>query len=190
MSQPSEPTPVKLFASLFSPDPELLPRIIQELTGEFGTTDWVSPEIPFDQTCYYEREMGAPLFRRFIAFRELIGAEGLPEIKWRTNAVEREHLRGGARPVNIDPGYLTAERVILATGKNYIHRVYLARGIYADLTLIFIKDSFRPLDWTYPDYAAPATIEMFNRVRSHYREQLSMLKTLLDDAPQGGPQQP
>jgi len=86
--------------------------------------------------------------------------------------IERQYLEGENRQVNIDPGYIGLERLILATGKNYVHRVYLSHGIYADLTLIFKKGSFRPLEWTYKDYANPEMISMFNNLRKRYMDQL------------------
>jgi hypothetical protein len=75
---------------------------------------------------------------------------------------------GGRRSVNIDPGYLVATRFILATGKNFNHRVYLARSIYADLTLLYDADRFRPLPWTYPDYRQADMLQFLGRVRSKY----------------------
>jgi hypothetical protein len=64
------------------------------------------------------------------------------------------------------------ERLVLATGKNYIHRIYLAKGIYADLTLIFNKGTFKPLAWTYRDYADPEIIAVLNQLREHYKNKL------------------
>ena len=78
----------------------------------------------------------------------------------------------GRRTVNIDPGYICLERLVLATGKNYTHRIYLSRGIYADLTLVFHRQSFRTLPWTYPDYADPSAVEVFNALRERYKAQL------------------
>ena len=78
----------------------------------------------------------------------------------------------GKRKINIDPGYVSLERLILVTGKNYTHRIYLSKGIFADLTLIFNKGSFRPLEWTFKDYASPEIISMLNDVRERYKKQL------------------
>lgn len=178
MSRPKEPDPVKLISSLFSPQPELIESVIAELAEIFGPTDRVSSQFPFDRTTYYAREMGWPLYRRFISFEKLIGADQLALIKLETNRVEQQHLREGGRRINIDPGYVCPERLILATGKNYVHRVYLSNGIYADLTLVFRKGSFRPLDWTYPDYAAEETIQLFNTIRDTYMQQVREMKRL------------
>jgi hypothetical protein len=178
MSQPHEPEPVKLISSLFSPEKELIDTVVDELSKGFGLIDWISPELLFDRTQYYAREMGWPLHRRFISFSQLVPADHLVEIKLKTNGIEDHHRLEGNRLVNIDPGIISPERLILATGKNYVHRVYLSKGIYADLTLIFQKGSFRPVKWTYPDYATPAIIGFFNKIREKYMEQLREMKRL------------
>lgn len=178
MSQPHEPDPVKLISSLFSPDKDLIDTVIGEMAKIFGSVDWISPELLFDRTKYYAREMGWPLHRRFISFSQLAPADHLVEIKLKTNEVEQQHIREGNRLVNIDPGYISPERLILATGKNYVHRVYLKKGIYADLTLLFQRGSFGPLKWTYPDYAAPEIIGFFNEIRERYMEQMREIKRI------------
>lgn len=172
MSAPSDPEEVKLVSSLFSPQEALIDRVIAELEGLFGPKDWVSPKLFFDRTRFYEKEMGWPLYRRFAAFKELIPPERLVDIKHMTNELENRHLQDGKRKVNIDPGYISLERLVLATGKNYAHRIYLSRGIYADLTLIFKRGSFSPLEWSYKDYADPEIIGLFNGLRAKYKKQL------------------
>lgn len=168
MSLPLEPEPVKLIASLFSSEKNLLERVIDELSGIFGRVDWISPESLFDRTRYYENEMGWPLHRRFISFERLIHPEQIVEIKLRCNRLENQYTHEGKRRINIDPGYISAERLILATGKNYVHRIYLSKGIYADLTLVFRKGCFEPLAWTYKDYSDPITRGYFKKIRDIY----------------------
>lgn len=172
MSKPREPLPVKLVASLFSADRKLIEKACSYLETLFGPLDWTSDEIPFDKTRYYEKEMGGPLLRRFVSFERLISFEEIAGIKLKTNAYEMALCVSGLRTINIDPGCISAERLILATGKNYTHRVYLRKGIYADLTLIYQSGSFRALPWTYPDYGDSAIIEIFNGVRARYMEQI------------------
>ncbi len=172
MSKPRPPVPVKLVASIFSPKEEIIEEALGIMAKAFGEIDWVSPLIPFDRTRYYEREMGWPLVRRFVSFLELISPESLPDIKLRTNEMEIHLSPGPNRRVNIDPGYIALERLVLATGKNYTHRIYLAKGIYADLTLIFHKKGFRPLSWTYPDYREETIVSYFNQIRARYLNQL------------------
>lgn len=172
MSRPREAEDVKLIASLFSPDSGLIEKVIAGLEECFGPTDWRSPGLFFDRTRYYEREMGWPLNRRFVSFSRLIRPEEIVAVKLYTNQVEGGYLREGNRLINIDPGYISLERLILATGKNYTHRIYLSKGIYADLTLVFQRGGFRPLEWTYRDYAAPEAIGYFNDIREKYKRQV------------------
>ncbi len=157
---------------MFSPERECLREVIGVLQERFGSLDAISEEFFFDKSRYYEPEMGWPLFRRLLSFEVLVRPEALADIKLQTNALEQRSLRGTGRLVNIDPGYLTAERLILATGKNYVHRVYLGLGIYADLTLIYRRGSYRPLPWTYPDYAEPEVIGFLNAARGRYLARL------------------
>jgi Domain of unknown function (DUF4416) len=171
MSSPRESEPVKLIASLFSPEKDLVDSLVDELPGLFGPVDWISKACFFDRTRYYEREMGWPLHRRFVSFERLVRPEELVSIKLRTNECEMKYMKGETRRINIDPGYITAERLVLATGKNYVHRIYLSRGVYADLTLVFHKGHFEPLPWTYRDYAEPWIREEFRRVRETYMVQ-------------------
>lgn len=172
MSSPREADDVKLISSLFSPRKDQIEEMIHELEGSFGLTDWMSPELLFDRTRYYEREMGWPLYRRFVSFRELIGPGNIVDIKLATNGLENRYRQDERRTVNIDPGYVSLERLVLVTGKNYVHRIYLSKGVYAELTLVFKKGGFTPLQWTYRDYADPVVIRYFNEIRERYKREL------------------
>lgn len=175
MSIPQEPKPAKLFVSVISPFPERIASVLSELADRYGIMDFVSELLPFDYTEYYYSEMGRPLFRRFASFDDLISQEELPQIKVQTNLLETEQSEGGNRSVNIDPGYLLAERLVLASGKNYAHRIYLSAGIYADLTLVYRDSDYRPLPWTYPDYAEPKVRIWLQALRQKYLLQLRNL---------------
>ena len=173
MSEPSRADDVKLISSLFSSEKAFIDEIIRVLEHRFGSVDWTSPEFFFDRTQYYAKEMGWPLHRRFVSFRDLIKPDDIVQKKLTTNMVEKKYLtEDGRRIINIDPGYISLERLVLATGKNYTHRIYLSHGIYADLTLIFHGKSFKPIEWTYRDYGDPSIIEYFNELRSRYKSQL------------------
>jgi hypothetical protein len=168
LSQPQAPQPAKLVVGIFLNDKQLLDRVVGPLRSAFGAVDMLSPWFDFDYTDYYASEMGKPLYRRMVAFRTLIHQETLAAIKCRTNAIEATLTEGGRRRVNIDPGYLLHERFVLATGKNFTHRIYIGQGIYADLTLMYQKGEFRTLPWTYPDYAAADMQAFLARVRRKY----------------------
>ncbi len=145
MSIPQPPKPAKLVIGLFMKEKSLLPPVADELAGRFGPVDMVSSWIPFDYTSYYESETGTPLFRRILTFDKLIKQSFLADIKCMTNEIELKYSENNNRRVNIDPGYMLYERFVLATGKNFTHRIYIGRGIYADLTLIYTKGSFRDI---------------------------------------------
>lgn len=168
MSTPKPPQPAKLVIGLFTKNKSLLAPIAEELVRSFGAVDMMSRWLPFDYTSYYEAEMGSPLFRRMLTFKTLIEQDQLPQIKLATNAIEQKYLTDSRREVNIDPGYMLHERFVLATGKNFTHRIYIGHRVYADLTLIYQKGDFRTLPWTYPDYADERMLVFLRQVRSKY----------------------
>jgi len=168
VSQPVPPRPAKLLISLFLQDKDLIAPVVEDLRSLWGDMGQVSAWFPFDFTSYYASEMGEPLFRRVMTFEGLIQQSTLASIKQETNTIEAAYARAGRRRVNIDPGYLLAERFVLATGKNFTHRIYIGGGIYADLTLIFQKGAFRTLPWTYPDYADKRLQAFLTSVRNRY----------------------
>jgi len=145
----------------------------EELERLGGAWDYISAVTAFRFTGYYEKEMGTSLFRRWGCSRRLVPQDQLATIKLKTNELEARWEVNGQRQVNVDPGILSAERLVLATGKNFIHRIYLGSGVYGDLTLIYSKGSYRPLPWTYPDYQVPETIAMFNILRKRYQMQIA-----------------
>ncbi len=168
MSRPRPPKPAKLVIGFFLKEKRLGVSVVKALVEKFGSVDMTSSWFPFNFTTYYNDEMGTPLFRRLIVFKQLIKQSDFVEIKLFTNALEHEYSKDGKRSVNIDPGYLLQERFVLATGKNYSHRIYIGEGIYADLTLIYTKGRFEPLPWTYPDYATENIMTFLKQVRKKY----------------------
>ncbi len=172
MSRLHPPLPAKLLIGLFSRHFRLFQSIFERMKDLFGPIDLISPWFEFNWTQYYEAEMGSGLWRRMAAFGPLISQNQLPDIKLQTNAIETGFTDGQNRRVNIDPGYLLPERFVLATGKNYTHRIYLDKNIYADLTLIYQKGGFQTLPWTYPDYAQKNIQAFLTRVRNKYLRDL------------------
>jgi hypothetical protein len=168
MSFPRPPQAAKLVIGLFMSRRELIPSVSDRLVEAFGAVDMVSPWFEFRFTDYYEPEMGTPLYRRMLAFLALIQQDNLADIKLKTNAIEDLYVRDGRRAVNIDPAYMLRERFVLATGKNFSHRIYIGRGIYADLTLTYRNGAFKTLEWTYPDYAEPKMQDFLTLVRKKY----------------------
>ncbi len=180
MSTLKTPLPAKLVCSLIFQQEGSIHRVADALGHLYGTIDLESPVMPFDWTSYYEAEFGKDLKRIFLGLSELIAQDALVDVKHNTCRLEQELSSKGKRSVNIDPGILTAERLVLASGKNFPHRIYLGRGVYGDLTLVYQKGSFCPLPWTYPDYASQEIIEFWNRVRRSYLKKIKFSATILD----------
>ena len=168
MSQPRPPKPAKLVIGFFLREKSLGTAVVEKLVERYGDADIVSEWMPFDQTTYYEPELGAPLYRRMMAFEILIRQSELTAVKLFTNEIETQYADNGKRVVNIDPGYLLLERFVLATGKNFAHRIYIGKGIYADLTLLFRKGRFESLPWSFPDYAGDRIQAFLMNVRDKY----------------------
>jgi len=173
MSHPSAPIPVKLLVSLITGETPLTPGVAEALSQRYGKIDYMSAYIPFTATTYYQAEMGEGLLRRLITFEDLLDPGRLPEVKRYTDMLEVRYTKSdGNRRVNLDPGYITLYQLVLATNKRFAHRPYLHDGVYADLTLIYKKNSFQPLSWTFPDYGSADMLGILNRMRERYRIQL------------------
>ena len=170
MGNPAAPCDVMLFCSVLYSSSECADKAVSELRDLYGNTAFASDPIPFSYTPYYEKEMGSPLYRVMLAFDDLVPRNALPSVKNLTNVIEDRLRKDGNRLVNLDPGILSLENVCLATTKPYSHRIYLTDGIWAEVTLMYKKDSYRPLEWTYPDYASQELVEIFNHLRILYRE--------------------
>lgn len=172
MSQLIEPSKVKLFMGLiYQPNSELK-ELTDKLEKELGKIDFESEEIKFDHSSYYTKEMGDGLLRKLITFEQLIKRTDIARIKAFTNNLEEVFSYEGKRTINIDPGYIAQEHLILATGKGYSHRPYLGSGVYADLTLIYKGNEYRTLEWTYPDYGNLEIRTLFKDLRKRYVKQL------------------
>ena len=176
MSTPGAPMPVKPVVSLLLAREDLGPAVIHRLSGFFGPPELVGPWWPFTASNYYTPEMGPDLGRRLVAFLHLADAARLPAWKIFTNQIEAGFALGGRRLVNLDPGYVSKERLVLATGKNYAHRLYLGQGIFGDLTLLYRQGHFQPLPWSYPDYARGELPALLELVRKKYLWQLKALR--------------
>jgi hypothetical protein len=172
MGTTREPTPVKLVVPMLAGSTALLDVAQQAVCDALGPTDYVSDDLAFDFTDYYAAEMGAPLLRRFVSMRALMDPGDLARLKLRTNALERAWSQGGRRAVNLDPGYLAGAKFVLATTKDYAHRIYLGEGIYAEVTLLYRGGAFEPLPWTYPDYCSAAYHRILGEMRALYMAQL------------------
>jgi hypothetical protein len=172
MGSARDAVPVKLIASLLAGEPDLIAETKAALVRIFGPIEIESELLPFVHTDYYAPEFGVMLQRKIVTFLELIDPSELPDIKLRTNELEWSVAKEGRRRVNIDPGYVSLGKLVLATTKDHAHRIYLGQGIYGEVTLTFQRGHFGPWPWTYPDYASTEYCGLFDEIRERYRLQL------------------
>ncbi len=163
---------VKLISGFIFKEDVILKMAESNLKKLYGKIDYSSPILDFNYTDYYVKEFGINLRRKFISFEKLISPERLSKIKIITNKIEDKLSKDNSRRVNIDPGYLDLAKLVLATTKDYNHRIYLARGIYAEVTLCYQGNTFRPWNWTYRDYQSREYIAIFNQIRAIYLKQI------------------
>lgn len=167
--------PVKLIVGLISEKPSQFLVAERSLRKKFGKTDRETRDLDFTYTDYYEEELGSNLKRKFVSFKDLIPIEKTYKLKLCTGKIERKFSKNNRRSVNIDPGYMSLSSLVLLTTKPGSHRIYLEKGIYADLELVYVKKGFRPLEWTYPDYRSKDYIDFFDSVRDSYHAEVKWL---------------
>ncbi len=178
MSVPKIPEPARLVISALTPHEDLIQEVSTQLILELGPVHEQIGPIPFNYTNYYDREMGPGISRWLLSFDRLVDKSSLVSIKLLTNRVEQSYTELDKRRINLDPALLSLGNFVLATGKDNAHRIYLGKGIFADLTLVFRAGTYRPLEWTYPDYADPVLIDILNRMRENYRCRLKETTTI------------
>jgi hypothetical protein len=167
--------PVKLVCGIIASSDEVSFSGEGHLKALYGDIDAASESFPFTKTDYYEKEMGSGLFRKFLSFRPLVSPEVISAVKIRTNRLEREIAEAfdsKSRIINLDPGYCSAAALVMATTKDFAHRVPLSGGIYAHLELLFGRREVKLLPWTYPDFDSEGYRAFFLKVRRLYLEQL------------------
>ncbi len=171
------PIPVKPVAAVLAAGEAAMEAARESLAAVFGPTDIASDPIPFEFTDYYRGEMGDSLLRVLWAFERLADPGALADWKLATQRMEADiatRLARGAvsRPANLDPGYLARDRLVLASTKDREQRIYLSRGIYAEVTLIRRHGRWTPLPWTFPDFASGAYDGFLDASLAKYKAQL------------------
>ena len=171
------PKPAKFFAAILTSATDLMSNIESELATVFGQIDGRSELVAWSASKYYAPEMGERLERGFLSFASLRSPAELASAKTQTQAIEERFLRkdGAGRQVNLDPGYLDAFKVVLASTKNAGQRIYLDQGIYAEVTLIYHSGGFHGMPYTYPDYLWPDTLAFLTSMRLSYLAALRRL---------------
>jgi hypothetical protein len=164
--------PVKLICGVLFNRNSNLQQADEKLVSLLGPIDFRSPVFDFVFTDYYGPEMGGNLLKLFYSFERLVMPDMLPDIKNATIAIEAEFARDGNRTVNLDPGYLEESKLVLASTKNFSHRIYLRDNIWAEVTMRFAHGKFIMHDWTYPDYSQELGIEFLSKAREIYKGKL------------------
>ncbi|MBL8889204.1 MAG: DUF4416 family protein [Planctomycetaceae bacterium] len=163
------PAPVILFCAIYGNKATSLAWAREKLVAKWGKLALTSAELPFNETQYYEASMGRNLQKQLLAFADLHPPESLPQWKLESNELEAEfQALGGhdvARAVNIDPGYVTLAKLVLATTKDRDHRLYIGQGIFAEVTLHFKHGRWQHDRWTYADYQRPEYHEFLTQCR-------------------------
>jgi hypothetical protein len=172
MGKIKKSAPVKLIVGLIFKKQDAFIQAKKILERQFGGIDFESKLLDFNHTDYYEKEFGKGLKRKFLSFEKLILPEALAKIKVQTNKIEERLSKRKIRQINLDPGYLDLARLVLASTKDYKHRLYLQCGIYAEVTLYYQGKKFQAWEWTYPDYKTKEYLAIFNQIRESYVRQI------------------
>ncbi len=174
MSHPQKPFPKLFFLAITGRNPELWESVITNLKSCLGDVILRSEIYDFSSfTSYYSKEMGDKLKKGIFFFKKLKEPEFLIELKYKCYQLEQKFAESsGNRRVNLDPGYVDLSKIVLSTFKDFSHRIYIGKYIFAEVTLVFKKKSYTELPWTYPDYKQPKIIETFNKARQLYKNML------------------
>jgi hypothetical protein len=167
MGTAGTPQPAKLVIAVMWADTARVDEVLSSIREHEGAIDFSFGPVPFDFTTYYAKEMGTELRKAYYTFARPFDRSRLPAIKTLTNAIERRHTRPeGGRGINLDPGYLTNDKLVLASTKDFYHRIYLDRGIYAEVTLHYRQGRWRHFSWTYPDYKTEGVCRFLEKARA------------------------
>lgn len=185
MAKITQPQKTKFFCGLLSKAEFQISDLAPKLEKIWGPIERIYGPLPFNFTEYYHPEMGAPLLRRFVSFSHLFDRAELAERKLNAMRIEEEFLKGPGRRANLDPGYMTLGQLILSTSKDREHRIFIGKGVFAEVTLFYSKGSYQAFPWTYRDYASESYREIFLDIRNSLRAQLMAEKASWPGAPNG-----
>jgi hypothetical protein len=171
MGTTHEPDAVLLLVAVSSRYQAALNWARVRIESQFGRLALVSEAFAFTETDYYTATMGIELKKQFVVGEQRIDPGSLAKIKRQTNSWEAEYAALGEhlepRPLNLDPGYITPAKLVLASTKDHAHRIYLGEGIYAEVTLAFRQRQWQPMEWTYPDYRRADYQAFFTQCREY-----------------------
>jgi Domain of unknown function (DUF4416) len=171
-----DPKPVKLIIGILAANETALAAAVKAINKSFGVIDLKSDVWPFTQTDYYKDELGPNALRQFVSIENLIDPGKLAQIKHDTNSLEQQladSLKLSLpRPVNLDPGFIEPSKLILASTKNFSHRIYIGNKMFAEVTLMYEKGNWRQFEYTFPDYRQSCYHDFLSKVRTRLLEQL------------------
>ncbi|HMK48742.1 MAG TPA: DUF4416 family protein [Thermodesulfovibrionales bacterium] len=172
MRKARHPERALLFLGSLYKDPLIFDESVRILGEQFGKIFLISPAVPWDHSSHYRDELGWPILRQFLFFEGIIDTGSLPDFKLKTIQIEDALSSGGKRRINLDPGYITLAKVVLASTKNYSHRIYMGKGIYAEVTLIYrtSEQTYTPHLFTYTDYQDRTNIDLFIEARNRLKQ--------------------
>jgi hypothetical protein len=172
MAEIKPPLPVKYFIAALYSDELVLNDALVIIQKEWGDIDYQSSDFPFDVTDYYVPEMGEGIKRRIITITRLYAPTLLVDMKLRCNEIELELARDSKRSVNLDAGYLDHNKIVLASAKEAGQKVYLDKGIYADLAGRYKTGKYLPFEWSFPDFKDGRYDQHLLLIRKIYMKQL------------------
>ena len=165
---------VKLIIGAIYADPQWLTKAKSLMYIENWEIESQSKELTFDQTEYYSKEMGEGLKRCFLSIKGLQSLEFSAEWKLKTLEIEKQLSNKGKRRINLDPGYLDLSRVVLLSGKEGSHKIYLRNSVWADLVLLKDKGGYRNFPWTFPDISTGCYDDFFLKIRAEFKREKSL----------------
>jgi len=172
------PDPVLPITAVFTHYPEAIDWAKEKIEKSWGKIVLASEAFPFEQTRYYDPSMGPHLKKIFFAMEPLIDPIQLAEMKNQSNLWEEEFAREfpkvEERPLNIDPGFIDLAKLVLASSKDFYHRIYIGQGIFAEITLGFTKGKWTDFPWTFPDYRETTYHPFFVKCREKLRDLRSL----------------
>ncbi len=169
--KPKPPLNVKIVCGVLYTDEQLLDQAKQGMIQNYGDIDFESEPFKFNVSEYYKPEMGWPIFRLFWSFEKLINPNEIARIKIECNAIEDKLTVNGNRKINLDPGYMDYDKIVLASAKYNWQKIYLDQGIYADITLHYEKGKYHPFPWSFPDFKTGVYNPTFMKIRELYKHQ-------------------
>ncbi len=174
MGSPTPHEPVLRIVAIITRHEQALEWAIGHMTSKWGGVALESETFAFEETRYYEPTMGSHLGKTFLAFERLADPAELADWKWMTNAWEDEYAASAGhaepRPLNLDPGYITPAKLVLASTKDHAHRIYLRDGMYAEVTLFYRHGAWQHHEFTFPDYRRGDYQQFFTRCRQWLRQ--------------------